>query len=96
MSSIWSWLTNESNQKALAILGGLFAFLWSAGWAVFVYVRPPSDRKHAEGPRHGQTQRPTARAISSRPAFKIWLWGIAVVAIATLSGLNLSSYLRRR
>jgi hypothetical protein len=92
LASVWAWLTNEANQKALALLGGFFAFLWTAGWAVFVYVRPPPDRKH-ESPRrtggparersYNQTKRPLARAISSHVAFKIWLLGIFVVAIGS-------------
>jgi hypothetical protein len=44
-SGIWPWLLNEANQKALALIGGFIAFLWSAGWAVFTYRYPPVPRE---------------------------------------------------
>jgi hypothetical protein len=95
MSELWAWLKDEHNQKALALIGGFFAFLWTAGWGVFVYARPPkgprdthkgpsSPPARERGNNRRRTQRLYYRSILAYPAFWIWGGGTAV-AIAAYS-----------
>jgi hypothetical protein len=94
---MWAWLKDEGNQKALALIGGFFAFLWSAGWAVFVYKWPPKATKSDSPPatpaherHHNQSPKPLVRkwspsSVLGAPAFKIWVGGI-LVALAFYFG----------
>jgi hypothetical protein len=100
VATVWAWLKDEGNQKALALIGGFVAFLWSAGWAVFVYIHPPPDPKHAdknEGPvpAHERPRKPSPSvprswsflSVLSAPAFKIWGAGIALAMAGYLGWL---------
>jgi predicted negative regulator of RcsB-dependent stress response len=42
--SIWNWLSNEKNQKALVIVGGAIAALATAGWQVYQHSIPLPNR----------------------------------------------------
>src|SRR5262249_35280860 len=76
------------NQKALALIGGFFAFLWTAGWGVFVYRNPPqapakqptSPPAH-ERPQYRRRRRIDVRALLALPSFKIWSFGLAAVIL---------------
>jgi hypothetical protein len=49
IAAIWAFLTNEANERALALVGSFFLGLWSVAWGVFVYICPPKsgDGEHA-------------------------------------------------
>jgi hypothetical protein len=79
-SGIWPWLQNEANQKALALIGGLFAFLWSVGWGVFTYKYPPSpnavsaEKKKSPDTTTVQSDSADPESPSDRPILKDTEW----------------------
>jgi hypothetical protein len=82
---MWEWLKDPDNERVLGLLGGAIAFLWTAGWGVWVYVHPSGSSKsdtHPEWPdRESTSQTPSSRRSFAIPKFplKIWAAGLAVV-----------------
>lgn len=53
---VWQWLSVESNQKVLAVLGASLAAVVTAGWAVFTWKHPkPKNDKPAVPPLSTQS-----------------------------------------
>jgi hypothetical protein len=84
-----SWLKDPSNQELLKLIGAAIAFLWTAGWGVWVYLHPPvsnDDKKKAVPPLLPARDRPNNR--KSKPVrsvaalalpFSAWVAGLVVV-----------------
>ena len=94
---MWEWLKDPDNERVLGLLGGAIAFLWTAGWGVWVYVHPSgsskSDRQPETPDKESTGQTPSPQRSFAIPKFplKIWAAGIAVVAGVWFGLQNASS-----
>ena len=86
---MWAWLKDIDNERVLGILGAAIAFVWTAGWGVFVYIRPPRSTDPARQPstpghdRPNRRQKPAGFSFSLRGVpFRIWALGIVALAVA--------------
>jgi hypothetical protein len=93
MAAIWAFLTNEANEKALALIGGFLLGLWTVVWGIITYIWPPKSAEAKAAETERQNERPDHGPVHKRkapvtgfwswttikgPAFKIWVIGMAV------------------
>jgi hypothetical protein len=94
---IWAFLTNEANERALALIGGFLLGLWTVAWAIINRVWPPKSAEAKAAAAERQNERPNHGATHNRKvpvtgfwswttlkstAFKIWVIGMAVALSA--------------
>jgi hypothetical protein len=82
-----AWLKDPSNQELLKLIGAVIAFLWTAGFGVWVYLHPPgsSDEKKpapvspARDRSHNQKPKPVRFMAALALPFLAWVAGLLVV-----------------
>jgi hypothetical protein len=73
---MWDWLKDVENQRVLTMLGAAIAFLWTAGWGVYVYRNPRAAQPVPAGP--SSAARPKLKI---GPAVISWIVGLVCLAV---------------
>lgn len=76
---MWAFLKDEANQRVLIMLGGVIAFLWTAGFGVYVYRNPHVP---AEGHRHAGINPPqTTPSVGNIGASRFLTWAVGLLVL---------------
>lgn len=88
-SNLLTWLHDENNRAIVGMIGGAFAFLWTAGWAVFVWWQEKKKEEDEQPVRTASHERqrkpkPVKQGWSVFLRTSILAWAIGIVFLAAI------------
>jgi len=88
-SNLLTWLHDENNRAIVGMIGGAFALLWTAGWAVLVWwqeKKKEEDEQPARTASHERQRKPkpVKQGWSVFLRTSILAWAIGIVFLAAI------------
>jgi hypothetical protein len=86
------WLRDENNRAILIMAGGVVAFLWTAGFAIYIRVQDQKAKREEHARRsippseqgRNKSRQPTRVALYSRLQAPLLLWAFGLLGLGSV------------